>query len=79
MSRCHLDIAAQHGVDCLFLDYGVISIESTVMLLQKDVVKGRVTRCSNHLLAVDMGVACRGVVVYVWLKKMAKDVGTAIH
>ena len=33
MSRCHLDIVAQHGVDCL-RGYGVNSIESTFMLLQ---------------------------------------------
>ena len=26
-------------------------------------------KCWNHLLAVDMGVACRGVVVYVCLEK----------
>ena len=35
--------------------------------------------CCNHLLPVDMGVACRGgggVMVHVLL---AKDVGTAIH
>ena len=33
VSRCHLDIATQHGVDCL-RGCGVNSIESTFMLLQ---------------------------------------------
>ena len=34
VSRCHLDTVAQHGVDCL-RGYGVNSIESAFMLLQK--------------------------------------------
>ena len=34
VSRCHLDIVAQHGVDCL-RGYGVNSIESMFMLLQR--------------------------------------------
>ena len=38
----------------------------------KVIMCGRVTKCCNHLLAMDMGVACRGVVVYVFLEKWQK-------
>ena len=38
----------------------------------KSYSEGHVTKCCNHLLAVGMGIACRGVVVYVWLEKWQK-------
>ena len=37
VSRCHLVIAAQHGVDCL-QGYGVNSIESTFMLPRVEIL-----------------------------------------
>ena len=38
-----------------------------------------ITTCCNHFLAVDMSVACRGILVCAWLAKNGKKCATAIH
>ena len=38
-----------------------------------------VRSCCNHFLAVEMSVPCRGVVVYVWLKKWQKIYPSGSH